>query len=296
MQIKNKPLLLQHFESYGLVLLGVFLYCIGVNLFIVPANLYNGGVMGIAQLLRTLLVQLFSFPDSFSLDLSGLIFFVLNLPILFIAYKDISHTFFKKTVFAIILQTVILSVIPIPATPLVSDTMAAVVTGAILCGGGTGLTLWAGGSCGGTDTLGIFFAKRYRTLSVGKLALFVNIFVYLICALLFDFEVAIFSVLVSLIASIVVDRVHSQNIMVTAMIFTHQPQIREKIMSKLNRGVTYWNGYGGYTNKETTILITAISKYEIMSLRRIIRENDPSAFIIFNQNLTILGNFEKRLS
>ena len=179
MQIKNKPLL-QLFESYGLVLLGVFLYCIGVNLFIVPANLYNGGIMGIAQLLRTLLVQLFSFPDSFSLDLSGLIFFVLNLPILFIAYKDISHAFFKKTVFAIILQTVILSVIPIPSAPLVSDTMAAVVTGAILCGGGTGLTLWAGGSCGGTDTLGIFFAKRYRTLSVGKLALFVNIFVYLI--------------------------------------------------------------------------------------------------------------------
>ena len=80
------------------------------------------------------------------------------------------------------------------------------------------------------------------------------------------------------------------------MIFTHNHSLKNQIMSSLNRGTTYWNGYGGYTDKETDILVTAVSKYEIHTLRKIVRENDPKAFIIINQNISVLGNFEKRLS
>lgn len=283
-------------KNYFLVLTGTVAYCLGINLFIVPAELYNGGVMGIAQLLRTFFTQFLKLDIPAGTDLSGIIFFILNIPIMIIAYKDISRSFFLKTITAVILQTILLSVIPIPAEPLVSDITAASVTGAILCGFGTGITLLAGGSCGGTDTLGIFFAKRYRTLTVGRLSLFINVFIYLICAVLFDFETAIFSVFVSIVGNTVVDRLHAQNIMVTAMIFTHNHGLRQNIMTALNRGSTYWNGYGGYTDKETDILITAVSKYEIHTLRKIVRENDPHAFIIINQNISIMGNFEKRLS
>ena len=283
-----------HIKNYCLVLLGSVAYCIGINLFIVPANLYNGGVMGISQLLRTFLVQFLNLPAN--IDLSGIIYFILNIPIMIIAYRDISRSFFFKTITAVVVQTILLSAIPIPAEPIVSDITAASVTGAILCGFGTGITLLAGGSCGGTDTLGIFFAKRYRSLTVGKLSLGINVFIYLICAILFDFEIAIFSVFVSIVGNTVVDRLHAQNIMVTAMIFTHNHDLRQHIMKELNRGTTYWNGYGGYTDKETDILITAVSKYEISTLRRIVRENDPSSFIILNKNISVLGNFEKRLS
>ena len=283
-----------HIKNYCLVLLGSAAYCIGINLFIVPANLYNGGVMGISQLLRTFLVQFLNLPAN--IDLSGIIYFILNIPIMIIAYRDISRSFFFKTITAVVVQTILLSAIPIPAEPIVSDITAASVTGAILCGFGTGITLLAGGSCGGTDTLGIFFAKRYRSLTVGKLSLGINVFIYLICAILFDFEIAIFSVFVSIVGNTVVDRLHAQNIMITAMIFTHNHDLRQHIMKELNRGTTYWNGYGGYTDKETDILITAVSKYEISTLRRIVRENDPSSFIILNKNISVLGNFEKRLS
>jgi len=283
-----------HVKNYSLVLLGSVAYCIGINLFIVPANLYNGGVMGISQLLRTFLIQFLNLPAS--IDLSGIIYFILNIPIMIIAYRDISRSFFFKTITAVVVQTILLSAIPIPVEPIVSDITAASVTGAILCGFGTGITLLAGGSCGGTDTLGIFFAKRYRSLTVGKLSLGINVFIYLICAILFDFEIAIFSVFVSIVGNTVVDRLHAQNIMVTAMIFTHNHDLRQYIMQELNRGTTYWNGYGGYTDKETDILITAVSKYEISTLRRIVRENDPSSFIILNKNISVLGNFEKRLS
>lgn len=283
-----------HIKNYCFVLLGSVSYCIGINLFIVPANLYNGGVMGISQLLRTFLIQFLSLPSN--IDLSGIIYFILNIPIMIIAYKDISRTFFFKTITAIVIQTILLSAIPIPAKAIVSDITAASVTGAILCGFGTGITLLAGGSCGGTDTLGIFFAKRYRSLTVGKLSLGINVFIYLICAILFDFETAIFSVFVSIVGNTVVDRLHAQNIMVTAMIFTHNDDLRKHIMTELNRGTTYWNGYGGYTDKESNILVTAVSKYEVQALRRIVREYDPSAFIIINQNISIMGNFEKRLS
>ena len=286
----------KHIKNYSLVLIGTVAYCLGINLFIVPANLYNGGVMGIAQLLRTFFIQSLKLNIPASADLSGIIFFILNIPIMIIAYKDISRSFFVKTIVAVVVQTILLSAIPIPSEAIVSDITAASVTGAILCGFGTGITLLAGGSCGGTDTLGIFFAKRYRTLTVGKLSLYINVFIYLICSILFDFEIAIFSVFVSIVGNTVVDRLHAQNIMVTAMIFTHNHNLKNQIMSSLNRGTTYWNGYGGYTDKETDILVTAVSKYEIHTLRKIVRENDSKAFIIINQNISVLGNFEKRLS
>ena len=154
----------KHIKNYSLVLIGTVAYCLGINLFIVPANLYNGGVMGIAQLLRTFFIQSLKLNIPASADLSGIIFFILNIPIMIIAYKDISRSFFVKTIVAVVVQTILLSAIPIPSEAIVSDITAASVTGAILCGFGTGITLLAGGSCGGTDTLGIFFAKRYRTL------------------------------------------------------------------------------------------------------------------------------------
>lgn len=292
----NKTVVVKNTQNYFLVLLGTVSYCLGLNLFIVPANLYSGGVMGISQLIRTFLIQFLKLGIPSTVNLSGIIYFLLNIPIMIIAYKDISKPFFYKTVFAVIAQTLLLSLIPIPALPLVSDITAASVTGAVLCGFGTGITLRAGGSCGGTDTLGIYFAKRYRALTVGKIAIFINVIIYGICAAVFDFETAIFSILASIVGNVVVDRIHSQNIMVTAMIFTHNHELKNDIMTVLNRGLTYWDGCGGYTDKETDVLITAISKYEIHMLQKVVRENDPKAFLIINQNISIMGNFEKRLS
>ena len=93
----------------------------------------------------------------------------------------------------------------------------------------------------------------------------------------------------------IVDKIHYQNINTTAMIFTKENDIDKRIMSEIGRGVTLWHGYGAYTGEDTLILVTVISKYEIGQLRKIVNESDEKAFIIFNEGMNVVGNFEKRL-
>ena len=91
------------------------------------------------------------------------------------------------------------------------------------------------------------------------------------------------------------DKTHYQNINKTAMIFTKNPDVQQKIMQETGRGVTYWKGAGAYTNDETYILVTAFNKYEENQLKKIIYNVDPKAFVIFHEGMDISGNFEKRL-
>ena len=91
------------------------------------------------------------------------------------------------------------------------------------------------------------------------------------------------------------DKVHYQNINMTVMIFTKQDGIQKRINEEMRRGVTYWKGAGAYTQEDTFVLVTAISKYEVATLKRIIHSIDPKAFVIFQEGMSISGNFEKRL-
>ena len=82
---------------------------------------------------------------------------------------------------------------------------------------------------------------------------------------------------------------------VSLMIFTKNPEIKSRILKDFVRGVTYWKGLGAYTQTETEVLVTIVSKDEVNDLRRMITQMDPKAFIIVNEGLQITGNFIKRL-
>lgn len=71
------------------------LYSLGINLFVVPTGLYTGGIMGFAQLLRTLFLHLTGLE--LKIDIAGIINYAINLPILFIAWKRLDHRVVFKT-------------------------------------------------------------------------------------------------------------------------------------------------------------------------------------------------------
>jgi len=280
-------------ELYYIVL-GSFLFSVAINLFIVPSNLYNGGFLGMSQVIRYLLVQYghINFGD---FDISGLLYFFINIPILYIAYSKLGKTFFLKTIISVVVNTFFLSVIKIPKDPLVNDILSACIIGGIIAGFGMGLTLRAGGSGGGLDVIGVYYTKRYPNFSVGKISITFNLLVYGACALLFDIPTVIYSVIYTTFSYLICDRTHYQNIMVTMMIFTKVNGIDALIMDQLNRGVTYWQGNGAYTHEGTNILVTVASKYEAAFIRKIVKNEDPNAFIIVNEGVSVVGNFEKRL-
>ncbi|BCN29744.1 YitT family protein [Anaeromicropila herbilytica] len=290
----NKVTLKREIMEYGASIFGTLLYAIGLNVFIVPFSLYSGGFVGISQIIRTICTDMFHMNFG-NVDVSGIIFLLINIPLLFLAITIMGRRFLCKTIVTTISYTLCLTIIMIPGKPLVADALTSCIIGGIISGIGSGIVLWAGSSGGGTDILGIYFSKKYRGFSVGKLNIGMNLLIYLYCALAFNIETAIYSIIYTAVSSVVIDKLHFQNINMTAMIFTKKHDIEDIILKNLNRGVTYWDGKGAYTNTNTRVIVTVISKYEVSELKKEIEEADPEAFVILNEGIDILGNFEKRL-
>ena len=279
--------------DYTMILIGSALFAASINLFVVPVNLYNGGIVGLSQIFRTVLVSRMNL--NFSFDIAGVINFLINVPLFVMAYRSLSRKFFLGTLLSLITQTVCFSLIPIPAVPILDDVLASLIIGAIVGALGIGMTLVSGASGGGTDIVGVYAALHWKSFSVGKLQLLCNALVYCLCAFLFDLPIAIYSIIYAAVYSFVLDKVHLQNIEMSLMIFTKNPEIKSRILKDFVRGVTYWKGLGAYTQTETEVLVTIVSKDEVNDLRRMITQMDPKAFIIVNEGLQITGNFIKRL-
>ena len=274
---------------------GCLSYAIAINLFIVPNSLYNGGILGISQLLRTIITTTFDLNLKF--DIAGLINFMINIPLFFVAYKFISKTFFSRTVVCVVCSTLFLTLIPIPEKALISDLLTNVLIGGILCGLGSGRILSSHGSGGGTDIIGIAISMKNRKFSVGKIGATINLFIYAICGLLYGVPTMIYSIIYAVIGSLVVDHTHEQNVVSYVMIFTKNfPEtISEFIKNELNRDATIWEGTGAYDKSKTYVCYSALSKYEVQRLERNLKELDKNAFMIKNEGVGVDGNFQKHL-
>ncbi|MBU3877997.1 YitT family protein [Faecalicatena sp. AGMB00832] len=284
----------QRLFGMGNAILGSVMFAFGLNVFITPLSLYNGGFMGISQLIRTLIVHVFHFSFG-QTDIAGIIYFLINIPLIYMAWSKMGKEFFARSIITIIIQTAALTFIPVPSAPVIDDYLTACVIGGIIAGTGSGMILRGGSSGGGQDILGIYFTKKFPGFSVGKVSIIINFFVYGICLLMFNMEVVIYSLIYGVIYSIACDRVHIQNINMSVMIFTKKLGISRAIIEQTGRGVTNWDGAGAYTNQTSYILFVVISKYEVNQLKRIVRSIDPNAFMIFTEGCSVSGNFEKRL-
>lgn len=276
-------------KNYGIILIGSFLFCAGLNWFIVPLGLYNGGTVGISQIIRTLL------DINIGFDIAGILNFMLNIPLLMLAFVHFGRSLFFKTFFSIITQTIIFTYLPIPTQPIIEEYAVSCLMGGILAGAGVGITLRAGGSGGGLDILGLYLTKKSKDFSVGRFALIINAIIYSVCAILFELPVAIYSILYSMVYSMAIDKTHLQNINTSVMIFTKNKIICETILHELNRGVTYWKGGGGYTEVDTYVFYSVLSKYEVRILQENLKIQDPDAFVVVTEQDQVLGNFEIRL-
>ena len=203
--------------------------------------------------------------------------------------------FILKSLFATTVLTVFLMVVPIPTTPIVGDYLTACIIGGIICGYACGLMLRGRLTGGGQDVIGMCLTKLYPGFSVGKVNILINGMVYLVCFLLFDVEIVIYSLIFATVQALVADKTHVQNINMTAMIFTKKTGIAKAVMEEMGRGVTDWVGEGAYTQQETNVLLIVISKYEMAQLKGIVHKVDPNAFMIFTEGCSVDGNFERRI-
>ncbi|SDY49896.1 Uncharacterized membrane-anchored protein YitT, contains DUF161 and DUF2179 domains [Thermoactinomyces sp. DSM 45892] len=272
------------FKRIVMILFGAILVAVGLEIFLVPNQIMDGGIVGISMLL--------SYLTGFKL---GVLLFVLNLPFFFLGYKQIGKTFALSTLFGVIVMSVstyYLHSVP----PLTEDPLLAAVFGGIVIGIGVGLVIRYGGSLDGTEILAILFNKK-TSFSVGQIVLFFNLFILGSAGFLFGWERAMYSFIAYFIVFKLLDVViEGFDETKLVWIMSEEPEkLGSCILSSLGRGVTYLSGEGGYTGEYKKVIFCVVTRLEEAKLKEIVEEIDPQAFLaVGNIHEVRGGHFKKR--
>ena len=266
------------------ILVGALLMAVGLEFFLFPNEVIDGGIVGISIILSHLTdVQI------------GFYIFVLNLPFFFIGYKQIGKTFALSTLLGVIILSIATSIFhDLPV--LTGDPLLATVFGGIVLGVGVGIVIRYGGSLDGTEILAILFNKR-TPFSVGETIMFFNLFILGSAGFVFGWDRAMYSLMAYFIAFKTIDIViQGLDESKSAWIISEQyEQIGEAILARLGRGVTYLNGEGAYTGDDKKVIFCVITRLEEAKLKAIIDEIDPSAFFAVAAIAEVRGGrFKKR--
>ncbi|WP_276691664.1 YitT family protein [Exiguobacterium chiriqhucha] len=267
-----------------LLLIGSFIFAIGLEAFLVPNQIIDGGIVGV------------SIITSYLTETKLAIWLVLfNLPFIFFGYRQIGKTFAIVTLIAIMLMsafTILLHTIE----PFTDDLLLSTVFGGFLLGAGIGLVIRAGGSLDGTEILAVSFTDRLP-FSVGEIVMFFNIFILGTAGFVFSWDRAMYSLITYFVAFKTIDIVlEGLDQSKAAWIITTAPDdIGQAIMDRLGRGVTYLHGEGAYTGDGKKVVFTVISRLEETKLKDILDDYDEKAFLaIGNIHDVRGGQFKKK--
>jgi uncharacterized membrane-anchored protein YitT (DUF2179 family) len=266
------------------IIIGAVLMAVALEMFLVPNSIIDGGITGISIILSHLTgLQL------------GIFLFVLNLPFLFIGYKQIGKTFALSTLLGIAVMS-LTTVWFHHVDSFTNNPLLAAVFGGILLGIGVGLVIRFGGSLDGTEIVAILINKKIP-FSVGQIVMFFNLFILSSAGLVFDWDRAMYSLIAYFIAYKMMDTTiegfdESKSVWV---ISENHREIGEALLSRLGRGVTYLNGEGGFSGDTKKVIFAVITRLEEAKLKTIVHDIDPTAFLaIGNIHDVSGGRFAKK--
>ncbi len=282
---KKKYPVRKHLRNVLLQLFGTALSVLGYSVFIAPNDLLPGGVWGFSAILHHFLGFI---PMPVFLVL-------LNLPLLIWGWNKLNLRFALYTVWAILLQSGLLALIPLNMPVYTNNPLLACFFGGLLSGIGSGIVVRYHGSGGGTEIVGIILKDKYD-ISVGSISLFVNIAVVFCASLIFGFEPGMYTIVNLVVGSTVFTRVlEGMNSKRNMMIISQKgPDIARRLIRELGRGVTMMKGEGCYTHQPKDVLFCVVSRFEMASVKEIIIDVDPEAFVCINQTYEVMGAFPRK--
>lgn len=267
-----------------LVTIGAVLMATSLELFLIPNHILDGGITGISIIIGHLTGWRV-----------GIIIFLLNLPFIYIGYKQIGKTFAFTTlygIFVLSVTSIFLHNMYIVTEDLLLDT----VFGGIILGMGVGIVIRYGGSLDGTEILSILLNSKLP-FSVGEVIMFFNFFIFTTAGFIFSWERAMYSIITYFIAFKVIDIVvEGLNESKAVWIISDKADIIGNIiLARLGRGVTYLNGEGAYTGDYKKVIFCVITRLEESKLKSIVDEHDDNAFItVGNISEVHGGRFRKK--
>lgn len=263
--------------------LGAMVYAVCVNAFTAPNNIAAGGVTGIA----TMLQYMFGTPI-------GLMVFLINLPIVIWGMVEIGYKLVVKTLMAVVLSSVMIDIFAnfIPAYR--GDPILVAIFAGVCEGIGLSLTFTRGATTGGTDMVARLLGRRMPQFSMGKLMLLVDALVVLCSAFVFgSIENAMYACIVIFVSTSLIDSIlYGTDAGTGKMFLVMSPKVREmgqRIMSEVERGVTYLDSQGGYSKEPSQTLLCVVRRFEVFQVQSIIKEVDKRAFVVVGDAGEITG-------
>ncbi len=270
-------------KKYTQIFIGAVIASVGLELFLIPNNVIDGGVVGISIMA--------SYLTGMPL---GVFLVVLNLPFLYLGYKQIGKRFAIATVIAILLLSGWSEFFK-PIEQITTDSFLAAIFGGIIDGLGVGLIIRAGGSLDGTEIVAIIMEKK-TVFSVGEVVMFMNLFILSSAGLLFGWDKAMYSLVAYFVIAKMIDVVmKGMDESYAVMIVTNEhEEITSALNDRLGRGITKLHGEGGYTGESKEVLYCVVTRLEIDKLKEIVLEKDERAFVTINAVHDIVGGTFKK--
>ncbi len=266
--------------SCFLVILGGFIASLSYSLFILPASIAPGGVSGIAALLN------------FSLGLPvGITILIINIPLFLISYRHLGKEFGVRSLLGTLSISVFTDILPKFKFASQEPVMCACF-GGVLLGIGLAICFTFGGSTGGIDILGKMLHEKKRDISLGNIMLAFDGVIIMLSMLISGPMNGLYSLLTVFISTKTVDFVLNGYTSTKAycIISRKNSTILKRILSEVQRGVTVIESHGGYDKKRNNMLLCVVQRQDIAHLRRIVRQEDPSAFILVLPASEVVGN------
>ncbi len=272
----------QQIWNFSMVALGAIIAAFSIENFLAPNNIMDGGVVGISMVADVFL--------PLPLSVLTLLF---NLPFLWVGYRQMGKLFLGKSAFAIAIFSIFLQIFENMRNA-TAEPLLATVFGGITLGIGVGLVIRFGGCLDGTETVAILISRK-SSFSVGQIVLIFNIVIYTAVGILFGADRAMYSLLTYFIASKVIDLVEiGFDGAKAVMIITEEgKRIADEIYQKLGRTVTLLEGEGLISGRKV-VLYCVVTRMELPLLKKVVNEDDASAFMTVSDVSEIVGDHVKK--
>ena len=267
---------------------GCAIFGLGFNLFLIPNDLNAGGISGLAMVL----VHLTEFGTI------GIVTAVLNLPLFILAGVKIGKKFFFASLLGMLLSSIsidLFAVVPRPS----AEPLIGALYGGVTCGLGLGIVFSTGGSTGGSDIIVRLLKRKWQNVPIGIINTFFDLLVAALTGIVFkEIERALYSGVTIFVAGRVIDAVvYSFDYSRVALIISKSyEQIAEGVATQLDKGVTFLDGQGYYSRKDTKVVLTAVKRQQLAELKALVVSIDPDAFIIVQEAHQVLGDGFSRYS
>ncbi len=271
-------------KEYGLITIGLIAYAFGFTTLLIPAQTVPGGAGGISSLIFYAIGS----PHEGFLTV-GTIYFIVNAILLTIGVMLIGPKFGVKTIYAVIVTTLMMNLFDIflPNDLLglsagEGDQLLMVILGGVMCGFGVGICFTQGGSSGGTDIVAMI-VNKYTNISFGRVIMMCDFIIIITSILVFkgDLKPAVYGFVTLATVGYTIDMVTSGSKQSVQMLIFSQKHkaIGDRIISEAKRGVSYLDAEGGYSGQSQKIVLVVCRKLQQSEIYRIIKEEDPQAFI-----------------